>query len=273
MKHGDHWKSIVDEISTEITSIIKKTVGNSRRSKLKEYQFKDGKAKLSYYAYPDTNLKYLVSASVKSEGGMPIIINAIPFCFYGNDIFIKINNIKYDHEAIDAIIEGSTEEGMFINFYDPLYFTNMDIYTIDTFRIFRLSGLAYSLFKTKPGIVELFDEKTKQDVKQRNKTLKIEIPTEVPRENGIQFFRASSLIKENNTFNADDYFFQAFIEEVSEFYLEERKIYQLLLSVGPWDKPIKLIVYAAEKIIEMGYFPKVGDNIYGYLWLQGYSTH
>lgn len=274
MKHGDHWESIVEDIDKELVPIIKTTLKNSKPSEPKIYHYQEESMAFFWFSYPQTKVRYLTIAKIESEMGVTTVHSALPFCFEGTDIFLKINKIQFEKDTIEAILECSTEDGTLINFYDTLYFEQINIYMLDSFRKFRIAGIAYSLFKTKPGKTELFDSKTKEQILKRNETEEIKIPTEFSTENATQFYNPSILDKEKKSFNDDDYFFQSFIEEVSEFYLEDRKIYQMLISIDIVnDIPVKITLYAAEKIIEKGYIPKAGDNVYGYLWLQGYSTH
>jgi len=275
MIHGDHWDSVIDlKDVTKLAGVFKKILQEGSPSSIKKYHVNNEEKVFKYYTFPNTNLRFLSVGMLDNAVGAYRIINSIPFCFHGIDMFLKIDDIYVDNETYEAIIQSSTVDGMTINFYDPLFFMNMGVYEKETYRIFRIAGLAYSLYKTKPEKFSLVEESIHKENEQKLKELNApsEFPNEVEADKCSALFNLSNF--DNSTYNSmDDYYIQSFIKEISEFNLEGQKIYQLHLSIEPIDKPIKLIVYAAEKVIEPGYIPQVGDNIYCYFWLQAYSTH
>jgi hypothetical protein len=274
MIHSNHWESVLN-IGEErvLSTLLKKILQQGKPSETKTYSFREGNKIFKYYTYPEKNLRFM-NVGMRNNQSDPLeIINSIPFCYAGTDIFLKIDEVYIDNETYEAIIESSTVDGIKINFYDPLFFMNMDIYMKDTFRIFRIAGLAYSLFKTKPETISLIDEKVLKEAELNGSIEHLKILSELKSEHGIAFYNLSDMTDLPYNYNQDDCFVQSFIEEVSDFELEGQKIYQLKLSIGDFEKPIKLFIYAAEKIIESGYNPQVGDNVYSYIWMQGYSTH
>jgi hypothetical protein len=268
MIHGNHWESIFGpEYLNKAADALKKTVQIGTPSAPKLYKLKEGERKFKFYTFPEKKLRFLtVGLSNPALNGFEII-NSIPFCHYGTEIFLNIDDIHFEEDTFEAVIESSTVDGIKINFYDPLFFLNMDIYMKDTYRIFRISGLAYSLFKTKPESINLFNVNTKEANNRHN------FPISIQADKGIAFYNLAHLDNLEFDYNLDDCFVQSFIEELSVFELEGENIYELKLTIGNIEKPIKLIVYAPEKIIEPGYKPQVGDNVYSYIWMQGYSTH
>ncbi len=275
MIHGDHWESVIDinDVSS-LAKLYKKILQEGSPSSIKKYRVNNEEKVFKYYSFPNTNLRFLSVVMLDDTVGAYRVINSIPFCFHGIDMFLKIDDIYVDNETYEAIIQSSTVDGMMINFYDPLFFMNMGIYEKETYRIFRIAGLAYSLYKTKPEKFSLVEESTHKEIELKLKELNVpsEFSNEVEADKGSALFNLSNF--DNSKYSSmDDYFIQSFIEEISEFNLEGQKIYQLHLSIEPIDKPIKLIIYAAEKVIEQGYIPQVGDNIFCYVWLQAYSTH
>lgn len=275
MVHGDHWDSVIDlKDVTAFAGIFKKILQEGTPSSIKKYHVNNEEKVFKYFTFSNTNLRFLSVLMLDDTVGAYRVINSIPFCFHGIDMFLKIDDIYVDNETYEAIIKSSTVDGTVINFYDPLFFMNMGIYEKETYRIFRIAGLAYSLYKTKPEKISLVDESIPEEIELKLKELNvpIEFTKEVETDKGSALFNLSNF--DNSSYNSmDDYYIQSFIEEISEFNLEGQKIYQLHLSIEPIDKPIKLIVYAAEKVIESGYIPQVGDNIFCYVWLQAYSTH
>lgn len=270
MIHGDHWESVFD-FDEKLAKLLKKAIQVGKPSTPRKFPFKDGEKIFKYFTYPETNLRILSVGLHNAEFGAYEIINSIPFCFHGIDIFLRIDEVYVDISTYEAIIESSTIDGMKINFYDSMFFMNMDIYMKDTYRIFRIAGLAYSLFKTKPEVKDLLNKK--KETKSEFLTELFKLPNEIEVDKRIAFYNLISLKNLPYKYDYDDCFVQSFIEEVSEFNLEGQKIYQLKVAIDENDKNKKIIIYAAEKIIEPNYIPKVGDNIYAYIWLQGYSTH
>ncbi|BDQ03640.1 MAG: hypothetical protein KatS3mg036_0956 [Ignavibacterium sp.] len=274
MVHGNHWESVINiEEKGVLSTLMKKILKQGIPSDPKTYSLNEGNKTFKYYTYPDTNLRFIAFGIRNSQSESLEIINSIPFCYAGTDIFLKIDEVYVDSETYEAIIQSSTIDGIKINFYDPLFLMNMDVYMKDTFRIFRIAGLAYSLFKTKPNIISLIDEKVLEEAELKGSIEHLKMFTKLKSENGTAFYNLAEMRDLPYNYNLDDCFVQSFIEEVSEFELEKQKIYQLKLSIGHPEKPIKLFLYATEKIIESGYKPQVGDNIYSYIWMQGYSTH
>jgi hypothetical protein len=273
MIHGDHWESVIDinDVSS-LAKLYKKILQEGKPSSTKKYSFRDGEKTFKYFTYPNTNLKFLSVGVLNTQQGAYEIINSIPFCAHGTDVFLKINEVNVDRNTYEAIIESSTVDGVLINFYDPLFFMNMDIYMKDTFRIFRLSGLAYSLFKTKSEKITLL-EKSSAKIESDNQNESFQYRIELDADKGRAFYNLSQLKNLPYDYDLDTCFVQSFIEEVSEFILEGETIYQIHLSIGSYEKPIKLIIYAAKRIIEPGYIPQIGDNVYSYVWMQAYSTH
>lgn len=101
-------------------------------------------------------------------------------CWHG--YLLKIDEVYIDKETYEAIIESSTVDGIKINFYDPLFFMIMDVCMKDTFGIFRISGLAYSLFKTKPETISLIDEKVLKEAELNGSIEQLKIFSELKSE-------------------------------------------------------------------------------------------
>jgi hypothetical protein len=74
--------------------------------------------------------------------------------------------------------------------------------------------------------------------------------------------------------DVDDLLFQTPVKEVSEIEFGDKKVYRIKAALFRADygaRDVDIYIHASEKATK-GYVPRVGEDIGGVLWLQGYLT-
>lgn len=156
-----------------------------------------------------------------------------------------------------------------VDFYSPLFYKEYEQYILGQQKIFYLSALAYKIEKTKKEklIVNkgaLYELKLKEFLeKNPNKTAK-DMPPVI-----LNMGEASVLL---NRGYVAEYEYQAPVLDVEYTHFGTQKITILLISVLRYvesDDSLKIKLYITDSMLK-DYNPKVGDNIQGILWMNGY---
>jgi hypothetical protein len=174
------------------------------------------------------------------------IWTAYPFIAGGVVHEVRIKEVEEWMNGIEAQINGGLEEAA-IAFFDAMYFKNKDAYKPGEKYRFSLSAVAYALSRAESRIIRDVD-----GMKFSTEGLAGYFP-----------YRRGDV---------DDLLFQTPVKEVSEISFGGRKVYRIRAALFRADygaRDVDIYIYASEKATK-GYVPRVGEDVGGVLWLQGY---
>ena len=278
--HGDHW-SCLGESKEVIAYFLPLVCDDSERDtfyggKISVENPETGQEhmeKVISFTGPERDdfcaLALLVSDSVK---GGARVWSAYPFAKKGIPHEIKITAIEEWKNTLEARIEGETEDGAEIGFFDTLYHLNKEKYEIGKTYPFMLSGLAYNLKIPEDKGFKISDPEKIRGFREKMSDAGIDFPEED--DEPIEFsLGGAAIFLPIEDWDVDDFSFRAPVRHVSSFQLEGQTVHAVTAIVlrpfGPDDEDFDLTIYAADHAIE-GEPPKQGDDISGSLWLQGY---
>jgi hypothetical protein len=128
-----------------------------------------------------------------------------------------------------------------------MYFKNRDAYKPGEKYRFSISAVAYALSRAESRVIRDID--------------------------GMRFstegLAGYFTFKEGDV---DDLLFQTPVKDISAIRFGEKKVYRIRAALFRADygvRDVDIYIYASEKATK-GYVPRVGEDIGGVLWLQGY---
>lgn len=204
----------------------------------------------------------------KEEKGN-MLISIFPFYAWGSDVRLELKRVIIWENRVEAQIEafwGYSE----ITFYDTHFIHNRVWYEAGKEYNFRLTGIAY---KARPATIHEIPFKTHPDqvAWQRKVALEKELPNPEFPEKVILENIAVFIPIDNG--DIDEYHFRGNIKSVEEIYggMLDQKAYLADVTVMRFDnEDAYLKVIISEKAWQANRPPKIGDEIEGLLWLQGY---
>jgi|Deesub1362A_J573_1020465.scaffolds.fasta_scaffold00194_35 hypothetical protein len=235
--HSVHWGAVADS-DDEVKSFIIGAVEKPRW--IESLELHDRKID-TYFSKGE----YLNTCTIIVNNE---IWTAYPFISSGVVHRIQIDEIEEWENGIEAQIHGGLEDAS-ITFFDTMYFKNKDTYKGGEKYRFSISALAYALSKADSRVIKDIDG--------------MEFSTE-----GLAGYFPFG------EGDVDDFLFQTPVKEVSELGFGDKRVYKVKAALFRADygsRDVDIFIYASEKATK-GYVPKVGEDIGGLLWLQGYLT-
>lgn len=138
--HGEHWNALNFDSEEKIMDAISKSIENGDLIGTKN------KTHLIYYTPKDKNgeneaVTIKMIFSEKTDGTE--LMSAYPCATSGAYVHVKIKKINEWENALEATIEGETEDGNEITFFDTDYILHKDEYKKGKKYWFSLAGIAY----------------------------------------------------------------------------------------------------------------------------------
>lgn len=258
-RSGSHWDPFyesVDSVLNELPTII----GNSRnivsysdtRPAPREVPTKWPKG--VHLCWPNNNRGLITTLFLNKEGNE--IVNLYPFTSYGTQANIEIERVFLLNSGAETIIEGSWGESS-IAFFDIFFFSNCAWYKAGETYDFILSGVAYEV---KPADV------------------KAPIPGII--ETSAVNIEGAAMFTPITEWNRDDYWFRGSVLKVESF---SKETFNDMLGQSGWQIKVKVMRFLDEDLedAELEIIvtqrawsgsepPKIGQDVEGQLWLQGY---
>ncbi len=271
MAHGEHWEVFIGDISKlmkNLRLIMEKgtAVEVLKEQKLHNESHPDEDGYLSL-EYGDTPARCLAVVEQKTGAKGLEFRSACPFLKEGGHIALELVNIKEYKCGFEAVIEGVSQDGFRMNFFDPFYGCNRNAYTKGKKFEFSLAALAYVLEKVEDTTITLTEGAMLEIERQRR--LEEDPNADVSQIKSVDVSMAElrTLIPLENDVDAE---FQTVVEDVSYFTFLDTVIWRISVEFrSVEDQMVKTVLYASGHVLK-GYRPSVGDSIRGVLWLQGY---
>ena len=234
--HGDHWSAIFETedetFSAILDSVNKKELIDQSR------QF-DGKV-VVHDSVGDHMKILTITKGNHIWTSYPYLVNGIPY-------EVEVENIEEWSNGLEGQIQGSLGEAA-ISFFDTRYLGSSEMYKDARRGKFSLSALAYTL--------ELIEHEEPEEGKF-----------------GIAkgfagFFPAKS------GGDIDDFTFSSAAKEIVEFDFWGKKFFRIKAPLFAMSDLVEggevdIYVYVPLKAIE-GRKPKIGDDVFGAIWMQGH---
>jgi len=217
--------------------------------------------------YPDTPAAFLALCKVNQAKTANEIVGFYPFLRDGAPNTLEIMELKPDADNTEGAIETVNRNAVTITFFDPTFACHRAIYKNGAKFEFSMAALAYLVEKVEDTTIKIDEGPALEMERQRRKE---EDPNaDVSKIAFVEFSTAElrALLPRDNGVDAE---FQTVVEGVEYFQVDGTEICKMpVILMRPDDEDFRAILYASEHVLK-GYRPKVGDNIRGLLWLQGY---
>lgn len=274
VKHflGSHWEPFYNEpvdILKQIADILPKSLVQIAFSDNRpgHWQCPTEWQKAVYLVWP-FRICGLASAVRIMPDALNEVVSCFPFYAEGIQHRLVIDKVYVWKSGVEGQIKASFGDAT-ITFFDTLYAANRSWYKSGDAYQFILVGIAYNCRKAEDQIIEIDNIEV---VKAIQKTLtenevKI-IDNKIPiHTKGMAVFLP---VQE---WDRDDYYFRGQIKAVKEIEILNQTAWKATVTVirqvsDKSDCDLDIIV--TRKIWHDGNLPKVGDDIEGRLWLQGY---
>lgn len=272
---GSHWDPFyenIDSLVDELPTIIGSSLGT--------VSYSDGRPvprkvpaewpKGVHLCWPNNNRGLITtftgilrsSSSVDKEGGE--LLSLYPFFSEGIQASIEIRQVFVLNRA-ETLIEGSWGQSH-ISFFDTQFFSNCAWYKAGEAYDFILSGIAYEAKPAEVREISITPE-TRQIL-----ALEESAPPVISMEDAAMFLPITE-------WNQDDYWFHGPVLEVKPFSKERfgdmlgQSGWQIRVIVMRFDEEYEdaeLKIVVTQRAWSGSEPPKVGQNVEGRLWLQGY---
>jgi hypothetical protein len=271
--HGDHWETLYDvneyvkdklardcQDSTLVCRHPCMDVkGNSERS--------EEVACLRYGNERFANQVLIVSdASSDSR----FLFSGYPVALDGVVQTVTVDQVVPWEHGIEGWIHAKvTEAQISVSFFDTMYFAGTEqVHPGDQLEV-SLAGLAYWLRPIQMRSFEI-KEGPMWQIERERRLKDGESEKEASRPVEIQMTGASIFLPKGGDENPDDAQFQGVIDAVDSFEHDGHRIYRMeMVVMRPDDEEFRIAVFASEYVLD-GYVPRLGEDVEGILWLQGW---
>lgn len=273
MAHGNHWEAIDSKYSEFIAEMLPRICqeGEVAGKNAFSHTLDDVPNKVGVaigLRYLDTPLNFLALIVANIEPDSNLLWSAYPVCAEGISTRLEICEIKPWDNGVEGTITANIPEGGMISYFDPYYFLNKDQYRVGEEVNVSLSGLAYLLNKSDQLEIEITEgpmlEIHRQNLVKDDPTIDVSKIMSVP----ISMDGAAIYFPRGE--DEDDAEVRFKVIETMCFKCVERSFVRLTgIIMRPDSGDVMIHVYASEEVLK-GYVPQVGDNVEGFVWMQGY---
>lgn len=208
-----------------------------------------------------------------SNGASHQLASLYPWTSEGVQHTIKLKQVKLWPGRLEAYIVASVGPGdeIDIAFFDTLFAANRVFYKKDELYQFILVGFPYSfqISKSEPIIIDapskvrsLRQAMYANDTQQRESSEPLTFET-----------KGMTALLPRPDLAADDYEFQGPVKSVTEYHAEilGQRAWRIRVTVArPGDQDFDIDLCLTEKTLGNSRLPKIGEDVCGLLWLQGY---
>lgn len=272
--HGDHWEAIcsLEEYTSEkLGRDVREGELISSYDCVDVVGGTDRTEQLFCLRWGSGTLVHQVLVVSHSPDKSNHMFSAYPVVLDGHKIDVKISRVESWGYGIEGWIEGEvTNEGIPLAFFDTMYFAGSASLQEGDTVAYRLAGFAYSLQPIERHSFEIDEGPFWEKIRQERLD---EGATEEEASRPLTFLMAGSAIfLPGDGDRRDEAQFQGMIEAIEILEHDGQKIYRLeMVLMRPGDEEFRLPVYASEHVLR-GYVPRLGEDVEGVLWLQGYRA-
>ncbi|MFQ5956619.1 MAG: hypothetical protein ACE5KK_02470 [Candidatus Brocadiales bacterium] len=130
------------------------------------------------------------------------------------------------------------------------------------------AAFGYNAQKALPAPVEITDPDTLRRIRAITQGIPEDEVTDLSPFCGS--LDKTSVLEQLKDGAIDDFAFRATVENISEVYFEDSKVFKIETTLITTDNPFKVYLYVSENSMQEDYIPQKDDNLTGSLWLQGY---
>lgn len=200
------------------------------------------------------------------------LYSAYPVALDGAPLPVTVRRITPWTHGLEGWVEADViGAGMPIHFFDNLFYAGAAHLQPGQQAEFVLAGLAYVLKPIEQQFIEV-GEGALWEMERDQRLANGASPEEAAQPVRIHMAGAAIFWQLGNSEESpDDAQFQGTIEAIDSFEHDSQRAYRLELLLGRTDGEFRLPVFAAAKVLQ-GYVPRLGEDVQGVLWLQGYRV-
>ena len=271
--HGSHWEMFFDASEKAIMALVDKVVNNRgplpcwADSYPPPFCLHDHQPVAFPYTWPMPRQGVIIVISPNPSSKIGQVETLFPWASEGVEHEITLNKVYPWSNRLEAQITGTIADGIEISYFDTEYVRHRAYYAAGMSYQFVLSGFAYAcrvikaepIHITDPAFIKIWKTGVKKIAGKDTIT-----------------FHTTGMTAFYPVDNADrdDYHFQTKVKHIVEYELMNVKAYRIRGAIFRTTSPEKdydLDIYVTERALK-GRVPKVGDDISGNLWLQGYMS-
>lgn len=242
--HGDHWGCIYRDVqSGDLIKFIRETVENGEQSEIME---PDVKAHRS----AGDGLRMCVLVAGKQ------VVSAYPEVHDGPVWPVTISDIVPWSNGVEGQVTGLCMDAQ-VSFFDTRFYANRHLYRVGETYNFRMGAFAYKLKRAEDMEAETGSGEAAMKVSLR----------------GACAYMPASMGNEGA--DIDDYWFHSPLEDTpGEAELDGRTLHVYPITIAvPGDFEMRVPLYAAQHSLTPDMVDiAVGDDLTGFLWLQGHRV-
>lgn len=270
--HGHHWSALYGD-RIDIMEIIRRDISDSKLvdrfacMDVANETEQGEEVSCLRWGTGDVVEDILVVSDTRKQSrflfsGYPVLRNG----FRHSVIIEKVAPWKYGIEG--WIHTRVTAHEISLAFFDTRYYAgSADLLPGQTVQV-SLAGLAYTLEPAPQSSIEIC-KGALWEIARQQRLDDGESPIEAARPVTIVTSGMAALFPRSGD-ECDDAEFQGVIESIREIVHDGRKLYRLEITVlHAGDDAFKIPVFASEHVLK-GYVPRLGEDVRGVMWLQGY---
>ena len=274
MGHGNHWGAINGNLESCVANfpprIVRdgKLIGSNDFDHIEDGVRSQGKVYGLLLGGPPLMFLGLVVDGVGEATDSKEFWSGYPVCFEGKTNRLTIEEIRIDENGIEGWVEASTIDGRTVIFFDPYLFLNKDRYRIKESHNIVLSGLAMQFRKAE---VDSFTvDKGPMIEIERQRVLEKNPGADVSQIKTVEISLKGSTLYIPFPKEPGEGEFRATVLAVNFFICEGYEFCRVHMNLHPEDEgpAVTYEMYVSGHVLN-GYRPSVGDDVEGFVWLQG----
>ncbi|MDD6088217.1 MAG: hypothetical protein PUB69_02735 [Desulfovibrionaceae bacterium] len=266
---GDAWRTLFDDPKQHIDNVIAQILAEGGSRDCWKRMYDDGTEKL-VMAWPAESA-FRLGAVMKAEGGRhyrPVscfpLLEGLP-----NDMTVE-SVYPWTSGAEAYVSARCNENAEPLQFYTPFFFRDESCLTEGVRHTFLVAGLAYGVRRallddltiTEGAQYEEFASKWLEHNPGKNR---LDVPQLTVSLRGSRILSASDRVGE--------YQVRVPVTSVEPIKMGEDTVYMMIVEFGlNTPNPLRIPLYATDRVCLRGYVPQAGDEIDAIVWLQGRIT-
>lgn len=270
--HGYHWECLVnldDLVKVHLPNLLKEGKLEDK-TEVNAIFFGDGiqSTETIFTIALESTVSAIAIIVPNRERTANEFVSGYPFIKNGDNMKLKIIEIKEWPNKYEAVIVTETEDEREISFFDTKYYKNKNLYQIGKFYTFSISALGYNIEKLKDKTFSFEGQKAVDWLAKIGKEANLDSLGNVE---PVTFDLSNlvSFLPKNNEF-PDDAEFQSPIYKIENIDAFQTKLYKLNIQIYR-DPDIFVNLFAKQEFFEEK--PTTNDSVRGFLWLQGYLVN
>lgn len=277
--HGGHWEIFFDDVGVLLKALPriiqegKLALAYADIKSAKPYPFPEREPKGALLVWPIPRFGLIAAIELDARSEANQLISAYPWVSEGAQHTIRLERVRLWPNRLEAQIDAlvGADEELSITFFDPLFAANRAFYNKDEIYPFVLVGFPYVLEIVDPAPIVINDmEKVRR---LRTMMYKDDPAQRDTREPLVFETKGMAALLPRGDLAGDDYEFQGPVKSVTEFHTEMlgQQAWRVRITVRRHaDKDFDIELCLTRKVLSDSRVPKIGEDVRGILWLQGY---